>query len=286
MIFSVIVPCLDSERYLRRCLEALFAQTLRETYEVILIDNNSRDRSVEIARSFPDLIVLEEEIQSSYAARNRGVRQSKGEILAFTDSDCVVSPTWLEEIGSALAVPATAAVLGNSRYARESFLVGTIADYEAQKTEYVCTQRNRSLYYAYTGNMAVRREVFWRCGPFMQIARGADSVFISKVFDTYGLEAVRFVGKAQIRHLEIDRVSDWYRKQSIYARSHCNYRVWSRTRPLGFRKRLEVMRRTIVRNRYSWARALSLAALLAAGLIPVQLSRFLESRRRSTTKSP
>ena len=104
MDFSVIVPCFNSERYLRRCLEALFTQTFpRDRYEVVLIDNNSSDRSLEIARSFPDLLVLQEGIQSSYAARNRGFRKSRGKMLAFTDSACEACPPWLEEIAASLA---------------------------------------------------------------------------------------------------------------------------------------------------------------------------------------
>ncbi len=281
MDISVIVPCFNNERYLRRSIEALLAQTCpRDRYEVILIDNNSTDRSLEIARAFPELTVLEEGIQSSYAARNRGVAQARGEILAFTDSDCEVSPTWLDEMASSLAEPAAAVVLGRMRNARESFLLRMAADYETQRAEYVCTQQDRRLYYGYTGNMAVRREVFQRCGPFMQIARGADTVFVSKVIETYGPESVRYAEKAQLRHLEIDRVSDWYRKLSTYGRSYHGYHAWSHTRPLGFRERWEVLRRTIARNRYSWAHALWLAALLATGGVSYELGGILEWVRR------
>ncbi len=283
MKFSVIVPCFNSELFLERCLRALFTQIYpRDGYEVILIDNNSTDASIEIARCFPELIVLEEEIQGSYAARNRGVRQARGETLAFTDSDCEVCPNWLEEMSSSLAEPGTALVRGGVRTARESFALRMAADYEAQKAEYVCTQRKRHLYYGYAGNMAVRREVFQRCGPFMQIARGADVVFVGRILDTYGTESVRYLRKAQLRHLEINRVSDWLGKMSTYGRSYDGYRAWSQTRPLGFTERCEVMRRTIARNRYSWARALSLAVLLAVGLVPFELARILQSMRRKT----
>lgn len=283
MDLSVIVPCFNNEPYLWRCLNALCTQTYpRDRYEVILIDNNSTDQSVEIARGFPELAVLEEELQSSYAARNRGVRQARGEILVFTDSDCEVCPTWLEEMASSLARPGRALVLGGRRNARESFTLGMLADYEAQKAEYVCSQQNKRLYYGYTNSMAVHREVYQRCGPFMQIARGADVVFVSRVLETYGTESVRYVHKAQLRHLEINRVSDWYRKMGTYGRSYVSYRAWSHTRPLGFRERFEVLRRTIARNRYTWARALSLVVLLAVGVVPFELGRILQSMRRKT----
>jgi glycosyltransferase involved in cell wall biosynthesis len=288
MKISVIVPCFNSQLFLDRCLKALFTQTLpRDRYEVIFIDNRSTDLSLEIAKSFPELIILEEEIQSSYAARTRGVRQAKGEILAFTDSDCEACSEWLEQASSALAEPGTTLVLGGVRNARESFPLRMTADYEAQRAEYVWTQPNKRLHYGHTGNMVMHREVFERCGPFLQVARGADTVFVSRVVETYGSESVRYVRQAQVRHLEIDCVADWLRKLSTYGRSYDGYHAWSGTRALGFGERWEVMRRTIAHNRYSWALALSLAVLLAIGVIPFELSRLLQSmRRRTITAAP
>jgi glycosyltransferase involved in cell wall biosynthesis len=254
---------------------------------VILVDNNSADLSLEIARSFPGLIVLEEKTQGSYAARNRGVRQARGEILAFTDSDCEVSADWLEQVSSPLAESGTILVLGGLRTASESFPLRMAADYEAQRAEYVWTQPNKRLHYGHTGNMAVRRGAFDKCGPFLQVARGADTVFTSRVVETYGMESVRYARQAQVRHLEIDCVANWLRKVSTYGRSYDGYRAWSRTRALSFKERWEVMRRTIARNRYSWAHALSLAVLLAIGVIPFELGRMLQSmRRRTVTGAP
>ena len=283
MKFSVIVPCWNNESYLPRCLESLCNQSYpRDAYEVILIDNNSTDESVEVARRFPRVMVLKEEIQSSYAARNHGVMMARGEIIAFNDSDCEVCATWLERLAASLTEPGTALVLGGVRNARESFALTMAADYDAQKAEYVCSERNRRLYFAYAGNMAVRREVFQQCGPFLQISRGADVVFISKVLEAYGTQSVRYVSQAQVRHLEINHVSDWLRKMSTYGRSYNGYRAWSQTRALGFRERWEVMRRTIVRNRYTWPRALSFMMLLAAGVVPFELARTLRLRPRKT----
>ena len=282
MDFSVVVPCFNNQPYLERCLQALASQTYpRDQYEVIVVDNNSTDRSLQIARGHPEVTVHVEPIQSSYAARNRGVRQAKGDVLVFTDSDCEVSPTWLAEIASALADPATQLVLGSRRNARESFTLRMVADYEEQKAEYVCALRDKRLYYAYTNNLAERREAFDRCGPFMQLVRGADVVFASRVVEAYGPESVRFAPRARLRHLEIVRLSDWYRKMGTYGRSYVRYRVWSHTRPLGFRQRFAVLRRTVKRNSYSWPRALSLAALLAVGLVPFELNRLRQSLSRS-----
>jgi len=282
MKVSVIIPCYNNEPYLGRCLAALFAQTYpRDEYEVIFVDNNSTDRSVEIAKGFPDLMILGEKAQSSYAARNRGVMQASGEILIFTDSDCEVCPTWIEDMVSSLAMPGIALALGGRRNATESFTLALVADYDAQKAAFVCAQEDRRLYYGYTNNMAVRREAFLRCGPFMQIARGADTVFVSRVLETYGTDSVQYVQKAVVRHLEIKRIFDWYRKVATYGYSYEGYRVWSHSRTIGFRGRIVILRQTIARNGYVWPRALALAALLAIGIIPFEMGRLKRLQRRS-----
>jgi glycosyltransferase involved in cell wall biosynthesis len=273
--FSVIIPCLNSEPYLRRCLGALEGQTYpRDLYEVTLIDNNSTDRSRQIAGEFPRLTVLEEKIQSSYAARNLGARRATGDILVFTDSDCEASPTWLAELASAFEAAGTLLVLGGRRHATESYALSMAADYDEQKVEYICSQPDPRLHYGYTNNLAVRREVFERCGPFVQVLRGGDTLFVNRVVETHGAGAVRHAPRAVLRHLEITRISDWYGKMHTYGGSHRQHRAISHSRALGLQERLEVLRRTVSRHQYPWHRMLSLTALLVIGVVAFELGRF------------
>ena len=96
---SIIVPVYNGQRMIQACLEALLHQTYpAERYEVIVVDNNSTARTVELVRSFPVCLLFECDVQTSYAARNRGIRAAKGEILVFTDADCIAAGDWLEEM--------------------------------------------------------------------------------------------------------------------------------------------------------------------------------------------
>jgi glycosyltransferase involved in cell wall biosynthesis len=93
---SVIVPARDAEATLPRTLEALALQELDAPYEVIVVDDGSSDRSVELARRAPGPIrVLEQPALGPAAARNLGVAESKGSALAFCDADCFPTPGWL-----------------------------------------------------------------------------------------------------------------------------------------------------------------------------------------------
>jgi GT2 family glycosyltransferase len=65
--------------------------------EVIVVDNMSTDRTREKIKKYP-VIFLEEKRINSYAARNTGIRAASGELIAFIDSDCVATPTWINSL--------------------------------------------------------------------------------------------------------------------------------------------------------------------------------------------
>ena len=86
MDISIVVPVHNEERLIEGCLRALLALDYpRDRYEIIVVDNNSTDRSREIVERFPEVKLLSEKQQGDFAARNRGLSEAKGEIIAFTD---------------------------------------------------------------------------------------------------------------------------------------------------------------------------------------------------------
>lgn len=97
---SVIIPHKNDSERLELCLKALYKQTYpRDKYEIIVIDNASdkfhlgKIKSLACNRNF---IMLSEPKLSSYAARNLGLKNAKGDYLAFTDSDCIPERDWIE----------------------------------------------------------------------------------------------------------------------------------------------------------------------------------------------
>jgi glycosyltransferase involved in cell wall biosynthesis len=101
-LVSVIVPVCNEEEHLSDQLEALAGQTYRGAWELLIVDNGSRDRSVEIAESYaprlPLRIVDASARRGINHARNAGVAAASGDFVAFCDGDDVVSPGWLDAL--------------------------------------------------------------------------------------------------------------------------------------------------------------------------------------------
>lgn len=104
---SVIVPCLNAERWLPELLEALAQQRVVSSWEVILADNGSSDGSRRIAAAFgarlPGLRVVDAAARRGQAyARNLGAREARGDKLLFVDADDVVGAGWAQALAAAL----------------------------------------------------------------------------------------------------------------------------------------------------------------------------------------
>ncbi len=96
--YSVIIPTLNEEKFLPKLLSSLAVQT-EKSFEVIVVDGSSRDRTVAIAKSFtkklPKLTVLVSKIASLPLQRNIGARATKGDWLVFVDADSIFLPYFI-----------------------------------------------------------------------------------------------------------------------------------------------------------------------------------------------
>jgi glycosyltransferase involved in cell wall biosynthesis len=271
---SVIVPFYKDRLHIRGCIDALLAQDYpQRQYEVILIDNNSTDGSADIVRQYAPVKLLSETKQGAYAARNRGIREATGEIIAFTDADCMPENTWLRRIEETMSDARVHVVLGKREYPCPSLGLSMLGEYEAEKIDYVCAGRDKRIYYGYTNNMAVRSNLFDQCGFFLEMARGADSVFVREVVDRFDCESVRYVPDVLVRHMEISRIWDYYQKRVIYGKSYEQYRKVRSSRALSYTERIRIFRRTVQKKGYSLPAALLFALLLIIGAVHFDLGR-------------
>lgn len=162
---SVIIPVLNEARRIDRCLDALDAQQDAPPFEVIVVDNGSRDGTRELVRQRGDGVRLAVELtRGPYAARNTGIDLARGEVIAFTDADCLPRRVWLAA-GTA-AIDAGADLVGGR-------VVQMPSDHPSVWERY-----DRAMYlhqdrfiefdqFAATANLFVRSSVFADVGVFV-----------------------------------------------------------------------------------------------------------------------
>lgn len=95
-LVSVIIPVYNEEKYLAFCLESLKNQTY-SPFEIIIVDDGSRDKSISIAKKF-DVFILQQEHKGPGVARNFGARKAQGEILVFADADMKYQKDYIEKL--------------------------------------------------------------------------------------------------------------------------------------------------------------------------------------------
>ncbi len=264
---SVVVAFHDARSTIERCIESLQGQVLDDwDVELIAVDDGSHDDSAKLAEACGVHLVRQPR-GGAYVARNRGVRESTGSIVAFTDADCVAHPGWLAGLLDAFADPHVQLVLGKRVAPVEDRALSRLLMYEHARDAYVLEGEDPEIYYGHTNNLAVRRETFEQLGPFVERMRGSDTVLVRRVVDGRGCEAVRYRSDAVVTHLELGGLRAYYRKVFTYGRHRRLTAELGSARPLSTRDRIAIADRAVAELRGGMAAALELRLLLAGGVI-------------------
>jgi GT2 family glycosyltransferase len=199
-LVTVVVPVYDHAERLQECLAALATQDYPGGYDVLVVDNGSSTPLASVVGRTPRARLTREPQAGSYAARNRGVREATGEVLAFTDADCVPHRDWLTRGVEALrADPACGLVAGRIQLQAADPARPTAAElYESvagfRQQEYVDRWR-----FGATANLFTLRSVFDRVGPFDERLRSlGDREWGRRVFDRGFTQ--RYAEAARVRH--------------------------------------------------------------------------------------
>jgi glycosyltransferase involved in cell wall biosynthesis len=277
MDFSIVIPVFNAAKYIERCLRALSRQGYpAERYEILVVDNNSIDQSADIVRrNFKRVKLLHETEQGSYAARNRGCREARGEVVAFTDPDCEPRADWLEQIHRAMLGPTgfkstgfestrTGVVLGERLFARDAGILGLLAAYESALGAHIFTAPHLDCFYAYTNNMAVRSSILKELHGFRHLKRGADSLFLRSAVAHYGHSVLQYAPQAVVRHLEIAKIGDYLHKKSVYGEVNGNQDL-AASGAVPLRTRLRLAWQVQRERRSSPAARIGFLGVLAAG---------------------
>lgn len=96
MKISIVIPVYNEEDYIAVCLDAIASQT-RAPDEVIVVDNNSTDKTVAIAKSYSFVRIVNEPIQGVFHSRTKGFNLAKHEIIGRIDADTILAEDWVEQ---------------------------------------------------------------------------------------------------------------------------------------------------------------------------------------------
>ena len=195
---SVVIPSWNSARTIGRCLDALLAQQTTLHYEVLVVDSGEDDTAALVASYGPRVQLIRSPTQLFPGpARNRGLRQARAPLIAFTDTDCVPDPGWLEALHRASRAAmgaATQAVGGRILNGTPESLCGT-ALYLTEFVEFAGTAVRR--YPSIPScNLAWPRRLLDQHGDFPEVFWGEEYILNTRL-----REQILFVPDMVVRHV-------------------------------------------------------------------------------------
>lgn len=116
LTLAIVIPVFNEELYIGLCLDAIASQTVKPD-EVIVVNNNSTDKTAEIASSYKFVQLLSESKQGRAYAQKRGFDSAKGQIIARIDADTRLDKDWVAKTSNVFTEnPGIAAVTGQCRF--------------------------------------------------------------------------------------------------------------------------------------------------------------------------
>ena len=179
---SVVLLTKNSAATVQRSLDSIFQQT-RKPDEVIVVDGNSADGTLDIVRRYPVRLVSEPGLGFGHA-RNLGIREAKGDIVFFIDSDCYADPRWIENALSHFDDPQIAGVTGRTRLWNLDDAVARFLAYVGGRMD--MPNNHTYVKIAPTMNLALRRDVALEVGGFDDtLVRCEDTDLTYKITQRY-----------------------------------------------------------------------------------------------------
>lgn len=184
-LVSIIIPTYNKCEYTRQCLEALFKNTPSPPpFEVIIVDNASRDDTLEVVKSFPVRVIANRENLGFSKGCNQGAKEAKGSYLLFLNNDTVPLRGWLSPLVAALQDNQAVAVAGSRllypgtgkiQHAGVIFSRSVVHPYPAPPVyhlyeglphDHPLVNKGRELQAVTGACLIIRKEVFWGAGGF------------------------------------------------------------------------------------------------------------------------
>ncbi|MBW4506794.1 MAG: glycosyltransferase [Scytonematopsis contorta HA4267-MV1] len=223
---SVVIPIYNGESDLPELISCLQSLTYpAQQVEYLLVDNNSSDNTLSILQgtaknsSITIIPKSENNIQSSYAARNTGIRAATSEIIAFTDADCRPQSGWLESLIAPFVKPEVVIVAGEIAALDGTTILEKFADRQETLSQ-KHTLAHKFCPYGQTANLAIRREAFAKVGLFRPyLTTGGDADICWRILRE-NIGCIEFAPNALVKHRHRTTLEELESQWRRYGRSN------------------------------------------------------------------
>ena len=179
MFISVVVAVRNERQHIKKCLTSLFRQDY-DGYEVIVVDGMSDDGTYELLQELQkdyNFKLLRNEKKNAAAGRNIGIKEARGEAIAFIDGDAVAAEDWLKNIKKAFEESGAAAVGGPDLLPADSGYKERVIAYVMTSplarggklnpsTQHTMMDKKRYVEHIPTCNLCIKKEIFEKVGLF------------------------------------------------------------------------------------------------------------------------
>ncbi len=219
---SIIIPAYNCEKTIQKCLESLIVQNY-PSYEIIIVDDGSTDSTANICAGYETVKLIQTTNGGPSRARNIGVKAAKGDIVAFTDSDCIIHHDWIKELQKGFSSDDVVSVGGNQisptdetpfgKCVQDTFsMLGFATSYMKTHTTLTVTSHNPSC------NSSYRKSVFEKIGGFDQSLWPGEDVDLDHRLNRLGFTLIRNT-KAIVQHYRPQTLSELSKMMKRYGGS-------------------------------------------------------------------
>jgi GT2 family glycosyltransferase len=213
---SIIIPTFNGASRIGNCLDALLEQSAERDVEILVVNDGSTDNTIEVVRRYSTVSLIDQANAGPAAARNRGAMESGGELLLFTDDDCVPAPQWLDSMLEPFRDPEVVGVKGAYR-TRQKCLTARFVQTEYED-RYRLMNGSDSIDFVDTYSAAFRRQHFCEMNGYdtsFPVAC-AEDIELSYRMSNAGWK-MRFVPSAAVYHTHPKTLRDYAAKKYKFA---------------------------------------------------------------------
>lgn len=210
MRVSIVIPAYNAAKTLGACLAACKKQTHRDL-EIVVVDDGSTDDTAAIAQAVKGVRCIRQENAGPAAARNRGARETQGEIIAFTDSDCVPQRDWVARLAACFEED-VAGVGGTYGIENPQSLLARLVHEEIAARH---AAFDREVDFLGSFNVAYRRDAFEAAGGFNEDFRQASGEDNDLAYRLHAAgHRLLFCPEAVVGHVHPERLGAYLRTQA------------------------------------------------------------------------